>query len=580
MLLRSVRRAVALWLLLAATAAQTASAQTYRRELAPGVVYTQEVVPPPAGPLVWNVLRIDPKAPGVRIQAALGRDVMLTDEPAKGRETVGDLATRRGALAAINADFFPFTGRPLGLTIVDGELVAEGLPFRAVVGVTADGQVRFDRLMAVGALRCANGTMQPLDGINRLPEKDEITLLTPRFGARMRAPAACSVVGLGALSGPVRPGVSVEAVAGQAVPGDPNAPLAPGGAALVGAGKGADWLRAQVRAGDRVSLRFDLASVPEATAQARGVLASRAASLRAGGSGSVWTDVAQAVGGGPWLVHDGRPAVDGVAEGFSQKEFVDARHPRTAVGSTASGELLLVTVDGRQPQSRGVSLSELAERMAALGAMEAINLDGGGSTTMVVQGLYVNAPSDGAPRPVADALLVFGQGSSPAPILTMPQQTLAAGGRVRIEAGAADALFGSAEGRVFVDQGGFLTSPRASAGVAVALTRDARVCTPYRIQPGAPARVTAHFEKAPNDPPDRSVLVVQVADRYGNGVPGQRVAVAATGGVPDRAEALTDDAGRAEIEIVWDRDAGRAATVRTAGLPPVRVSAGRGQPGS
>ena len=101
---------------------------------------------------------------------------------------------------------------------------------------------------------------------------------------------------------------------------------------------------------------------------------------------SSWTDISQAIGGGPWLVHEGRTAVDGEQEGFSAASFVNQRHPRTAAGVTFSGTLVLATVDGRQAFSRGASLTEMASIMLKYGAVEAINLDGGGSTSMVVNG--------------------------------------------------------------------------------------------------------------------------------------------------------------------------------------------------
>ena len=574
----SVLRRSLIVVLLAALGAASVRCEVRRRDLAPGVVFQQEVVPPPDGPLVWNVLRVDPKAPGIRIQAALGRDAMLTDEPAKGRETVGELAARRGALAAVNADFFPFTGRPLGLTVVDGEVVAEGLPYRAVLGLTADGQVRFDRLTVVATLRGPKGDEAAVTGINRLPEKDGLTLLTPVFGARARASSALTVAELGGVSGPLRAGVAMEAVVVRVHPGDPAAPIAAGTALLAGDGSGAQWLQDRLRPGDRVSVRVDLASSPDGIAPERGGLASRAASRRAGTERSAWADVVQAVGGGPWLVRGSRIAVDGAQEGFSEREFVEARHPRTAAGVTASGELLLVTVDGRQPHSRGASLSELARYLVGLGATDAINLDGGGSTTMVVHGLYVNGPSDGAPRPVADALLVLGPASPDAVKRDAPPLTAVAGGRAQFDTGGADALFGTLEGRAFVDQAGVLSSTRASAGTVVAWTRDLELRAPYRILPGAAARLVARLEKAPNDPPDRSVLSIAAVDAYGNGVPGVCVQIGATGGAPERAEAVTGDTGRVEIEIVWDADAGRAATVRAEGLKSVRVTpAGAGR---
>jgi hypothetical protein len=98
----------------------------------------------------------------------------------------------------------------------------------------------------------------------------------------------------------------------------------------------------------------------------------------------------QAWGGGPVLVHEGRLVRPTVTSTFSA-----GRHPRTVVGRTRSGDVLLVTIDGRQPgHSVGASLSEAAELMLRLGAVEAINLDGGGSTTFVLRGQVVNRPSD------------------------------------------------------------------------------------------------------------------------------------------------------------------------------------------
>jgi hypothetical protein len=111
-----------------------------------------------------------------------------------------------------------------------------------------------------------------------------------------------------------------------------------------------------------------------------------------------------ALGGNPRLVVDGAVAaqeVDGPGEFFG-------RHSRTAVGVTADGRLLLVVVDGRQPgYSRGMTLRELAELLQRLGAQQAMNLDGGGSSEMVVNGLTASRPSDGRVRGIANALVVL-----------------------------------------------------------------------------------------------------------------------------------------------------------------------------
>jgi exopolysaccharide biosynthesis protein len=85
------------------------------------------------------------------------------------------------------------------------------------------------------------------------------------------------------------------------------------------------------------------------------------------------------------------------------------RHPRTAAGLSADGKtLILLAVDGRSYSSRGATMRELAELMKQLGAQDALNLDGGGSTTMVHREggelKVLNTPSDGRPRPVANVL--------------------------------------------------------------------------------------------------------------------------------------------------------------------------------
>ena len=118
----------------------------------------------------------------------------------------------------------------------------------------------------------------------------------------------------------------------------------------------------------------------------------------------------EAVGGRPVLVRRGA-ILPGVDSGGS---FATSRHPRTAVGIARAGQrLILVTVDGRQkPYSDGMTLREIAEVMRALGADDAINLDGGGSTTMVIANAsgipsVVNKPSDPAgERPVGNALAI------------------------------------------------------------------------------------------------------------------------------------------------------------------------------
>ena len=115
-------------------------------------------------PLIINVVSVDLAAPGVRIGVGIGQDKISGTDATQGREDVSRLARRWGALAAVNADFFPYTGDPLGVGIRDGELFSEPFPGirgggpRVTLGVAPDGKsVLFDTLGFLGDLQAPDG---------------------------------------------------------------------------------------------------------------------------------------------------------------------------------------------------------------------------------------------------------------------------------------------------------------------------------------------------------------------------------------------------------------------------------------
>jgi len=113
--------------------------------------------------------------------------------------------------------------------------------------------------------------------------------------------------------------------------------------------------------------------------------------------GAVWP-VLSGMGGGPVLVKNGNRRVTFVEEAFFDSGIGEPDtqdNPRTAIGYTQSGELLLLVVDGRQTASFGFTLTELADFFLQLGAYEAVNLDGGGSSAMAVGSTLVNRPEGG-----------------------------------------------------------------------------------------------------------------------------------------------------------------------------------------
>jgi exopolysaccharide biosynthesis protein len=124
------------------------------------------------------------------------------------------------------------------------------------------------------------------------------------------------------------------------------------------------------------------------------------------GNGEIW-NVLYALAGGPALAVNGRLRVTTDEEVFFGTTIPNV-HPRTAAGRTRDGALLIMVVDGRQAASRGVSLDELAAMMLEVGAVDALNLDGGGSATLVVNGQLLNLPTGGVfQREVMSALVTF-----------------------------------------------------------------------------------------------------------------------------------------------------------------------------
>ena len=349
----------------------------------PGIAYGHWRKDTPSGPLFVNYMKIDLEEPGVKVCP-----VMATD----GREAVHELVAKHGAIAGVNGIYFSPDGRPLGLMIIDGELISPPYFNRTAAGVWADGSFRIDNVTVTGEVIVAapvtieddeaigligewsdeEATLHEnawqIDGANRIRYADELIVYTQENGFTTRT----NNYGWEII-------VKDKRVVGWA---EGNALIPENGYVLSGHGKAAQWLR-NLEIGNHIEANWELQ--PD------------------------WLEdgVIHAIGGGPRLLQNGELFITADEERF-QSDITQGRAPRTALGFTAAGELLLMTVNGRQGNiSIGMTLQELAELMRNLGAVEAMNLDGGGSSTMVVRGIVLNAPSDGRPRPVSNALLVW-----------------------------------------------------------------------------------------------------------------------------------------------------------------------------
>lgn len=293
--------------------------------------------------------------------------------PVAQRAPLTDEAAQRHAVGGVNGDFFDIdaSGAPLGVGIDRASLRnAPGGGHNLTAAVT-DGPQRVGRLMDIfleATITHADGSVMSATDLNA-PKVSPggIAVYTPLWGSASRATAVEGAHRVTEVE--IRNGI-VSAVARTPTQG----PIPDGAVRLLGSDAGADAL-ASLRPGERVSVGYQ----PRAAGQVP----------------------AAAVGGDKVLLRDG------------QVQPVDdtAVHPRTAAGFSADGKRMwLTTIDGRQLRSRGMTERELAEQMKALGADDAINLDGGGSSTLVARkeggnaASIQNSPSDGLQRPVPNGI--------------------------------------------------------------------------------------------------------------------------------------------------------------------------------
>ncbi|WP_236573082.1 phosphodiester glycosidase family protein [Streptomyces sp. GS7] len=328
------------------------------------------------------------------------------------RETTSSVAAKLRSLVAVNGGFFVTAdsegvqGTQSGLGAYGGRLESLSAGARAAL-VLQDGG-RHDRVADVTTtvtVRSGRATY-PVQGVNRVPgtvqdcgrpgaspsdlpwqdvtchESDELVLLTPEFGAALPTGAGTQAV-IDAAGRVVSVGVR-----GGSVPAH--------GAVLQGIGAAGDWLTAHARPGHPLAITKDI----------RDTTGRR---IALGPHDSI-------VSAAPTLVKGGRISIDAATEGVVDPadlsfgySWANVRQPRTMAGIDARGRLLLVTVDGRQKGgSAGFTLAEGAAFMRSLGAVQALNLDGGGSTAMAVDGRLVNVPSDATgERAVGDTVQVL-----------------------------------------------------------------------------------------------------------------------------------------------------------------------------
>jgi hypothetical protein len=467
--------------------------------VAPGVARAIYRLETSNGPLVVNVVAVDSHDRRVRLGIVLAKDRLIS-----GGETVTSMSLRGDAVAGINGDYFDIgnTNQPLNVVVRDGVLLRTPSK-RYALDVAKDGTVHFDSFAFSGTVRYGS-TALPLTTVNEWPPEGGVTLLTPEYG---RLKPAANVV-LRALV-PQSSATDSAILTFSAAAFDAPSPLdVPG--PLLGFGPAALALAAPPQPGDVVTLEERVDPPLDG--------------------------ITTAIGGGPLLLKSGLPFEDPFSPAPEER---DRRFPVAGAATTSEGELLLVSVDGRQPSlSIGVTRPEFAALLLALGATDAMAFDSGGSATLVARILgdphasVLNSPSDGRERPVADGLFVYSEapaGLNPQ-LVVRPDRVIALPG-VQV----------SLSGAIVDDAGHFMRSATL-APLVVPTDSSARTVEITERNSGYSAPLDLRIVT--------SVARLSISALPANPDPGARVVL--------RATALADDGEPVEVgsAVHWSTDRG------------------------
>jgi hypothetical protein len=373
----------------------------FREALSPGITYERGSMYTSGGRRqAVHVGRVSLLRPDVRLKS------ILSDDKVVGKEVVRRMADQRRRpgfrpMLAINGDMAS-RGRidayaaPRSMAVSNRELLVAYQCVRPVLGVDADGTARIDKVRSHISLALP-GESEPhrVHRLNTHRDDDQVVLFTTRFARSTRTKRGGVEVILNMEGRLLANGTQTVRVM-RVLKGAGNTPIPAGKAVLSVNNPEESWV-------------YDLVQGQYLTLQTQVV---KKVDKPCGGKVKAmqgWDRIQEAQGGNRFTVKEGVvrvPSREIYPSGWE-------RHPRTGVGLTAGGELLMVIVDGRRKGSVGVTLGEMGYLMTSLGADYAFNLDGGGSTVMARfkkqtgQFIVVNKPSDGRQRPATQALAAF-----------------------------------------------------------------------------------------------------------------------------------------------------------------------------
>ena len=352
----------------------SAAPRIRRVTVAPGIQYIRKVYP--RIPLRVHIITIDPAYDSTL-------DTVLATDTLPGLERTTSMAKRSGAIVAINGDFAKPSGRPVHLFAEDGRLMQTALSYGRNFAMTRDETHAYfgPPKPRVYATELDGLLEHPIGRVNDLgPKYGEIVMYTPESAGLLK-PRENSCVARLYPDGPTT--MSSEGVPRGRYEVDAvrcsEKPLARlGGTLLIAQRDGSradEFAFPYISPGEQMDIGWTVD----------------------------WPTVGDTIGGNPLLIVDGKIPWDEL----SGPESFLARHPRTGIGVTETGQVILMVIDGRRPNhSIGATLVRFAKLFRDMGAVWALNLDGGGSSTMVINGAIVNHPPYGE-RYVSSSLVVL-----------------------------------------------------------------------------------------------------------------------------------------------------------------------------
>ena len=390
----------------ATQAAATSEAATLTADgFAPLVEWTGFDPQPGPDAELLHVAVVDPRRFPGQVIAYHGSAIASRETVTASSAALHSVAATNGGYFTIDAPLAAVGGVNTGLSVYNGQIESLANGDRAALVLDGHRPAEIENLTSLVLLRAGASSIRIL-GINRLPgsaedcgvagfaptsqprqntlctEANDLVLFTPMFGAPL-PPAPSSGPATQAVLNPQGRVVSV---------GAPGGTLPAGDSAVQAIGSDAAWLSAHAPVGQQVSVFEQLRSAWGAPFPLNSQMSISSA--------------------GPVLLRRGHDAIDAVNEGvldprdLNDYTFSAYRHARTFVGIDSRGRLLLATVDGIPGVSAGLTLTEEADVMRSLGAVDAMNLDGGGSTQFASEGQLLNDASSSPLRPVGDSIQV------------------------------------------------------------------------------------------------------------------------------------------------------------------------------